>query len=75
MWSVLGFSGLYFGAWLLASQYSPPFEALLLSVVLSLVFVLIIIATPEGIEVAQMIRKNQFSLTGNGFAQFSALAG
>ena len=32
-------------------------------------------ATLEGIEVAQMIRKKQFGLKGNGFAQFSALAG
>jgi len=31
-------------------------------------------ATLEGIEVAQMIRKKQFGLKGNGFAQFSALA-
>ncbi|MBL1435005.1 MAG: IS6 family transposase [Rhodobacteraceae bacterium] len=32
-------------------------------------------ATLEGIEVAQMIRKKQFGLKGNGFAQFFALAG
>ena len=32
-------------------------------------------ATLEGIEVAQMIRKEQFDLKGNGFAQFSALVG
>ncbi len=32
-------------------------------------------ATLEGIEVAQMIRENQFELDGNGFAQFAALAG
>ncbi|MDO6481891.1 IS6 family transposase [Shimia thalassica] len=32
-------------------------------------------ATLEGIEVAQMIRKKQFDLKGNGFAQFAALAG
>lgn len=32
-------------------------------------------ATLEGIEVAQMIQKNQFDLNGSGFAQFAALAG
>ncbi len=32
-------------------------------------------ATLEGIEVAHMIRKNQFDLPGDGFAQFAALAG
>ena len=32
-------------------------------------------ATLNGIEVAQMIRKKQFDLKGNGFAQFAALAG
>ncbi len=32
-------------------------------------------ATLEGIEVAQMIRKNQFELKGSGFAQFAALVG
>lgn len=32
-------------------------------------------ATIEGIEVAHMIRKKQFDLKGNGFAQFAALAG
>ena len=32
-------------------------------------------ATLDGIEVAQMIRKKQFDLKGNGFAQFAALAG
>lgn len=32
-------------------------------------------ATLEGIEVAQMIRKKQFKLNGNGFAQFGSLAG
>jgi putative transposase len=32
-------------------------------------------ATLEGIEVAQMIRKKQFDLPGDGFAQFAALAG
>ena len=31
MWTTLGFSGLYLGAWLLASQHLPPFEAVLLS--------------------------------------------
>jgi putative transposase len=29
----------------------------------------------EGTEVAHMIRKRQFALKGNGFAQFAALAG
>lgn len=32
-------------------------------------------ATLQGIEVAQMIRKKQFRLNGNGFKQFAALAG
>lgn len=32
-------------------------------------------ATLEGIEVAQMIRKKQFDLEGDGFAQFAELAG
>ncbi|WP_170766521.1 IS6 family transposase [Ruegeria lacuscaerulensis] len=32
-------------------------------------------ATLDGIEVAQMIRKKQFELEGDGFAQFAALAG
>ena len=32
-------------------------------------------ATLQGIEVAQMIRKKQFRLNGNGFQQFAALAG
>lgn len=32
-------------------------------------------ATLEGIEVAQMIRKNQFASTASGFTQFTALAG
>ncbi len=32
-------------------------------------------ATLDGIEVAQMIRKAQFGLKGDGFAQFAALAG
>ena len=32
-------------------------------------------ATLEGIELAQMIRKNQFGLKGSGFVQFSTLAG
>ena len=32
-------------------------------------------ATLEGIEVAQMIRKQQFDMQGDGFTQFAALAG
>ena len=32
-------------------------------------------ATLEGIEVAQMIRKKQFDMQGDGFTQFAALAG
>ena len=32
-------------------------------------------ATVEGIEVAQMIRKQQFDMQGDGFTQFAALAG
>jgi putative transposase len=32
-------------------------------------------ATLEGIEVAQMIRKQQFDMQGDGFMQFAALAG
>ena len=32
-------------------------------------------ATLEGIEVTQMIRKNQFNSDGSGFVQFASLAG
>jgi len=32
-------------------------------------------ATLDGIEVAQMIRKKQFDMQGDGWTQFAALAG